>query len=159
MGLISCQDCGKQISDRAAVCIGCGAPLVENTPSFIDLANAPDRASYDKVNNRFHGTTLQIMNLAIEAIQQLKWKVNSANEAVGLVTFQTGVTWGSWSGVVGSLHIRPIANNYFEVSGSGKQNLSGGQILALNIGNEAQRKVDKVIAAMAEIAPTFSDDN
>ena len=29
MGLIICPDCGGQVSDKAKVCIHCGAPLVE----------------------------------------------------------------------------------------------------------------------------------
>lgn len=27
MGLIACPDCGKDVSDRAAACNGCGAPI------------------------------------------------------------------------------------------------------------------------------------
>jgi hypothetical protein len=27
MALIKCSDCGRMVSDRAAVCIGCGAPV------------------------------------------------------------------------------------------------------------------------------------
>jgi hypothetical protein len=36
MALIACSECGRAVSDKAAVCIGCGAPLI--TPSSsIDL--------------------------------------------------------------------------------------------------------------------------
>jgi hypothetical protein len=43
MALIACSECGRAVSDKATVCIGCGAPLT--TPSGIDLvpkrSNAP----------------------------------------------------------------------------------------------------------------------
>jgi hypothetical protein len=43
MALIACSECGRAVSDKAAVCIGCGAPLSTSSP--IDLvprrSNAP----------------------------------------------------------------------------------------------------------------------
>ena len=42
MALIACSECGRAVSNKASVCIGCGAPL---TSSAIDLvtqrSNAP----------------------------------------------------------------------------------------------------------------------
>ena len=44
MALIACSECGRAVSDKAAVCIGCGAPLAPSSPT-IDLvakrSNAP----------------------------------------------------------------------------------------------------------------------
>ena len=37
------------------------------------------------------------------------------------------------------------------MTGTGKQNLSGGQLIALNIGNEAQSKARKAIDMMKEL--------
>lgn len=39
MGLINCPDCGKQISERAHTCIGCGAPLSEPPPKALSNQN------------------------------------------------------------------------------------------------------------------------
>jgi hypothetical protein len=39
MTMISCSECGRSISDRAAACVGCGAPL--SAPSSIPLAPVP----------------------------------------------------------------------------------------------------------------------
>src|SRR5580692_11091563 len=39
MTMITCSECGRAISDRAAACIGCGAPL--GAHSQINLAPAP----------------------------------------------------------------------------------------------------------------------
>jgi hypothetical protein len=35
MALIACSECGRAVSDKAAVCVGCGAPLATSSP--IDL--------------------------------------------------------------------------------------------------------------------------
>lgn len=44
MALMACSECGRAVSDKAAVCIGCGAPLTKPS-SAIDLvakrSNAP----------------------------------------------------------------------------------------------------------------------
>lgn len=52
----------------------------------------------------------------------------------------------------------------FKVTGSGKQNLSGGQLVAINIGNEAQKKAHLAISRMRGlvdyvIAPTNSGES
>ena len=35
MALIKCPECGKQISDKANVCIGCGYPIKSNVDASI----------------------------------------------------------------------------------------------------------------------------
>lgn len=47
MALISCSECGKEISDKAAACPNCGnpiasAPSVEKTPIYTSAADKPD---------------------------------------------------------------------------------------------------------------------
>ena len=39
MAMITCSECGRSISDRAAACVGCGAPLASRTS--MNLAPAP----------------------------------------------------------------------------------------------------------------------
>ena len=39
MAIIQCSECGRAVSDRAAVCIGCGAPIT--TPSAFNLVPKP----------------------------------------------------------------------------------------------------------------------
>ena len=41
MALISCSECGKQISDKAAACPNCGAPVTAAAPGGAALAVAP----------------------------------------------------------------------------------------------------------------------
>jgi hypothetical protein len=36
MALIACSECGRAVSDKAAVCIGCGAPITASSPIDLD---------------------------------------------------------------------------------------------------------------------------
>jgi len=153
MALIACPDCGKEVSDKASACIGCGAPLEAISGS---KAVTPTVVSFDAKRKLFHGSVSLIAKLAVKAVLEKGWKVDSANESIGLITFQTGATWGSWSGVSGSISIEHSDGNFFEVKGSGKQNLAGGQVIALNIGNEAQKKVLAVVNLMSQLAPAYN---
>jgi hypothetical protein len=111
----------------------------------------PQRVWYHDRNDTFHGTLQQVMRLAVRAIQDLGYKVDSANESVGIITFQTGITWGSWSGAICSLTFVEEREDVFRVKGAGKQNISGAQLLAIDFG-EAKGKAEKVINRMAEMA-------
>jgi len=120
MALIECSECGREISDKAETCPGCGVPVaVEQEAS--EQAQVPTTVSYDKSKKTFNGTMVLMVKLAMRAVQKLDWKLDQANETLGLVTFQTGMSWGSWSGVSCSLSIEEVSPNTFRVSGTGKQ--------------------------------------
>lgn len=108
-------------------------------------------ARYNTRTGLFTGTTLLLVKLAVQAIQSLGWKVENANESVGIITFETGISWGSWSGVSCSLSIQEVGENTFRVIGTGKQNIRGGQLAALDFG-EAKKRADKAVAKMAQLA-------
>lgn len=36
MALITCPECGKEISDQASVCPNCGAPVAKNSVSTVE---------------------------------------------------------------------------------------------------------------------------
>lgn len=38
MALVSCMECGREVSDKATACIGCGAPVTANTGSLYSQA-------------------------------------------------------------------------------------------------------------------------
>ena len=146
MALILCEECGKEVSDKAAACPNCGAPIA----SMVEEASAPKKVTFG--NGKFHGTKKLLVQLAIKAVQSLNWKVDSADEESGLVSFTTGMTWGSFSGVSGSIYLEEVEAHQFKVSGNAKQNVKGGQFVAFNIGNEAEKKVNKVIEEMCQLA-------
>ena len=58
MALISCPECNKQISDKANICVGCGAPVVINIPqsnsksdaNIAEEISAQDNASLNTSN-------------------------------------------------------------------------------------------------------------
>ncbi len=149
MALIKCSECGREISDKAGACPGCGAPV--SAPGT-DPSIAPTAAHYNRDKDTFTGTMVLMVKLAMRAVQELGWKLDQANETLGMVTFQTGMSWGSWSGVSCSLNIEEVSPHTFRVNGTGKQNVRGGQIFALDIGGEAQGKARKAIEKMKELA-------
>jgi hypothetical protein len=50
------------------------------------------------------------------------------------------------------LNIEEVSPDTFRTTGTGKQNLRGGQIMALNIGGVAQGKARKAIEKMKQLA-------
>ena len=162
--LITCPECQGQISDTAVSCPSCGwvpsgrrgqpSPLPGEcgTPSISPPAlSLPVKVTYDRASDTFAGTMVLMVKLAMCAVQEVGWKLDSANEVLGLVTFKTGMTWGSFAGVTGSLNIEEVSANRFRVTGTGQQNNPGGKIV-MNLFGEAEKKVAKVIRTMAELA-------
>lgn len=109
----------------------------------------PQRATFHIQYNKFSATLDQMQILAQQAIQQLGYTVTSVG--YGFVGFETGMTWGSWSGVTGSVSITEHEPYWFTVQGSGKQNVRGLQLAALDFG-EATGKAAKVVKVMKQIA-------
>lgn len=62
------------------------------------------------------------------------------------------MTWGSFSGVSGTIVLQEEGVHEFKLTGTGKQNLRGGQLIAMNLFNEANSKVQKIIAKARELA-------
>jgi hypothetical protein len=108
---------------------------------------------YDRNSDSFSGSMVLMVKLAMQAVQDLGWKIEQVNETVGLITFETArMSWGSWSGVSCSLNITEITPGTFRVSGTGKQNIRGGQLLSFELFGEAQGKARKAINKMKELA-------
>lgn len=153
MALIKCSECGREISDKAAACPGCGAPVsITNITSRQPFPETPTAVRYNRDTDTFTGTMSLMVKLAMQAVQELRWKLDQVNEMVGLVTFETGMSWGSWSGILCSLNIEEVSPNMFRVIGTGKQNVRGGQMAAFNLFGEAQKRVRKAIDMMQQLA-------
>jgi hypothetical protein len=152
LALIKCSECAREISDKAVACPGCGAPSNKQSSPLPAAQSPPVAVRYDRASDTFSGTMTLTTKLAMRAIQKIGWKLDVANEAIGLITFQTGMTFGSWSGVSCSLNIEEVSPNKFRVSGTGKQIVRGGQLVALNLFGEAQSKAAKAIEMMKSLA-------
>ena len=118
--------------------------------------NTPTDVSYNSKDDTFTGTMALTVKLAMKAIQELGWKITQANESLGLVTFETGVSWGSWSGVSWPLNIEEVSEFTYRVIGTGKQNIRGGQLLAFDFG-EAKARARKAIERMKHLGRNLSD--
>ncbi|MEC4593778.1 hypothetical protein VPG91_22445 [Nitrospirillum amazonense] len=147
MALIQCEDCGRDVSDRAPACPNCGCPI-----AAADIAATEAPTTVTVSGDKFIGTKALLIKLSVKAIQSLNYKVDAADETSGLVSFTTGMTWGSWSGVSGSIYFDEVEPFHFEASGNAKQNVKGRQIAAFDIWGEAKGKVDKVIQEMRLLA-------
>ena len=113
-------------------------------------ARAPERL--DLQDGKFVATRKMMAALAKSAVQCCNYRVDAADDAAGTVTFTTGMTMGSWTGVSGTVVYREVAPYLFEVTGAAKQNVRGGQMVALDLFSEARGKVDNVIAEMCRQA-------
>ncbi len=145
MALVKCEDCERDVSDRAPACPNCGAPMAASSQE-----PAPEKVTVD--GESFVGTRPQVVRLAVKAVQACNYKVDSADEASGLVAFTTGMTMGSWSGVSGSIYFEEVGPNRYSPSGNAKQNVKGGQLLALDLFGEAKGKVRNVLEQMRRLA-------
>ncbi|MES2915676.1 MAG: hypothetical protein V4753_11205 [Pseudomonadota bacterium] len=150
MALISCSECGKEVSDKATNCIGCGAPIEKQ--QGVGVLQAPTKVTFDPKTGEFSGTKQLLSRLAVKAVVDIGWRVDSSDETTGLVSFTTGMTWGSFSGVSGTIVVEERDTGWFSVSGTAKQNIRGGQLIAPNLFNEANKKVAKVVERMKQIS-------
>lgn len=145
MTLVRCGECGREVSDKASACPSCGAPV------DAELAiRAPETLSFE--NGEFIGTSAMVAEIAKRAIANVNYRVDSADAAAGTATFTTGVTMGSWSGVSGTVIWEEIGPYRFKVTGQGKQNVKGGQVVAMNLFDEANAKANNVIREMVRLA-------
>jgi hypothetical protein len=151
MVLIICIECGREISDRAPICPGCGCP-VELSINKNREKNKPTHVTYNPETNTFSGTRDLLIELAIKAILHHHWTLIQVVESLGVITFKTNISWGSWSGVRCSLYMSEVSPFTFHLSGIANQNISGIQAYAFNIGDEAQSKVTKAINTMKKFA-------
>ena len=145
MALVKCAECGREVSDKAANCPSCGAPVDPETS-----VRAPTSLSFD--NGEFVGTSQMIAELAKKAIASANYRLDSVDAASGTATFTTGVTMGSWSGVSGTIFWAETTPYRFQVTGQGKQNVQGGQVVAMNLFDEANAKANNVIREMVRLA-------
>jgi hypothetical protein len=144
MALVACEDCGKEVSDRAASCLHCGAPIGAATQ------DAPQKVTSN--DGEFIGTRAMVIALAAKAVQSCNYKVDTADTNSGVISFTTGMSWGSWSGVSGSIYFEEVGPHRFRPSGNAKQNVRGGQVVALDLFGEAKGKVRNILEAMERLA-------
>jgi len=152
MALISCPECSKEVSDKAPACPNCGVPVA----LLVKQVNAPKKVVYDG-NDLFTGTMSLMVKLSVRAVKELNWMLDQADETSGIVSFQTKMSWGSWSGISCTLIIEEYEENRFKVSGTGKQNIRGSQLVSIDLG-ESQSKVKMLINKMIELTGEDTND-
>jgi hypothetical protein len=133
-----CKHCGEMLDPSLR-------QTQEATPQYTNV-------KYNASTNTFTGTMILMIKLALRVIQELNWKVENVNENLGIIVFETVISWGSWGGIFCTLNVDEISPSTFRVRGTGEQNFRGGHLIVLNIGHEAQKKVQKVIDKMKQLS-------
>jgi hypothetical protein len=122
-----------------------------STPSSVAYDGNSVATRTSTAGDTFAGTKSDIIRLAVRAIQAKGWKLDDVNESFGMVSFETSISWGSWSGIKANLIIVDAGHpNLFAVSGTAKQNL-GNQVAAFDIAGEAQGVVREAISTMRSL--------
>lgn len=145
MALIKCAECGKEISDKAAACIGCGAPIASPAPAPAPRAPEPTALAKQLGYGESRGEE-QYGNIFPD--MQQKPPASLASRVV------------SWVLVLGIGGL--VASCIF--GGSGRKNTDGiGESRALSLCKEAIRlvsrdpdKADIPYAAPARVGPDFA---
>jgi len=150
MAMIRCGECGKEVSDKAASCPNCGAPVDPET-----AIAAPSKLAFE--DGHFVATGSMMVDLAKAAIEACGYRVDAASSADRTASFTTGISWGSFSGVSGTISWTEASPYRFVVSGSGKQNVKGGQVVAPNLFDEANSKARNVVNEMKRRAGAPAD--
>ena len=57
MALINCGECGKQVSDKAESCVGCGCPINKTSPQLGACPHCGSGA-YEKIAGPMHRMSL-----------------------------------------------------------------------------------------------------
>jgi uncharacterized membrane protein YvbJ len=64
MSLISCSECGKEVSDKAAACPNCGAPI-KQAPNPAESSKAPTQVKREGAKWEGMGTVLIILGIIV----------------------------------------------------------------------------------------------
>jgi uncharacterized membrane protein YvbJ len=94
MALIACSECGRAVSDKATVCIGCGAPLP--TSSSIDLvprrSNAPPPTREQIKRRALLSLTMLVLGVILAAFLDKRPDSRAASFVAALLIIG-GLSW------------------------------------------------------------------
>lgn len=80
MAIVRCSECGKEVSDKAAACIGCGAPI-ERQASQAGESTAPVKAAADGQGEGASGWVVVTLVIAAMAFTYFGFSAAMKNSA------------------------------------------------------------------------------
>lgn len=100
MAIIKCPECGKEISDKAEMCVSCGFPItdairfkINNTPIEEQLTRAKellDKKEYDKAYEIY-------IKLANDGVGEAEYRIGCfCDQSYGIFNNITGLTRNEW---------------------------------------------------------------
>lgn len=132
-----------------------GLPTTESAPPTISPQAPSNDSQRKKVQfstemGAFVGDLSAIVKLAARAVAESGFTLQNANDSIGMVSFQTGMTMGSFQGATCSITFIEIDDNTYRPQTAGKQNLGGAQLMAIDMGG-ANKLAQKVVSRMVEL--------
>ncbi len=153
MALVKCPECGREISDKADMCVGCGAPYSRPLPILNGIYLTPARPTVVKYNQNtddFRGTMALMVQLAARAVEKIGGTIEHADENTGLVTFRARHSGEAPKRVLSSLSIG--GNRYTYTVNVMGEKISNWKIFRDKWEVEAQRQALNAIEVMKRLA-------
>lgn len=79
MALIKCEECGREISDRASACVHCGCPISKDNGKSADLGNKNEELVIKQSINEFFDKNTGRLSVAFDAVVSNKAKESTIN--------------------------------------------------------------------------------
>jgi len=79
MALIKCEECGKEISNKAKACVHCGCPIISDGNISIDNSNNADKTSIRQNTNEYFDKNSRKLSVEFNAVVSTKSKESTIN--------------------------------------------------------------------------------
>jgi len=79
MALIKCEECGKEISNKAKACVHCGCPIISDENISVDNSNNKDKTSAKQSMNEFYDKKSRKLCVEFDAVVSTKSKESTIN--------------------------------------------------------------------------------
>ncbi len=135
--------------------IDSAAPIDQQSEVTSADTSAAGHIGYRRADNTFHGSLGTVVQYATLAINDLQWTITGASEMTRTLTFETRMSVSSWSGLTVTLSFFEVAPNVWRVSGSGKSNVRGAQLVAPDLLGSVQTAIARVLTKMQAVAPAI----
>lgn len=92
MALINCPDCGTQVSDRAAACVKCGAPIAALTGQSVQPTEAPHVQTIEQTGKVYKGQqALGVVAIVVGIIMMMAGDSGSGANVFGAIVAGIGL--------------------------------------------------------------------
>lgn len=92
MALINCPDCGTQVSDRAAACVKCGAPIADVTGQSAPHPDAPQVQTIEQTGKAYKAQqAMGVVAILVGAVMMAAGDSGSGTTMLGAIVAFIGM--------------------------------------------------------------------